>query len=206
MGCQNSSLNPNRMDAPHRIGGKYRNPSRLGGEWDAPPSIGTKCQNPSLRPNEMSELLTAPERNGMLIFASDGSVTTLTRPARNGRKSIAPQSIGVKGRNRSLRPDWMSELPTSPEWNGCSSSEGQGSGTPSPPREETGRPSEHRNEMSEPRAATQWDVRTPHCARIELDAHRRIGRRRRIPSPAREELGRSSGHWSELSVPPTAPQ
>jgi hypothetical protein len=41
--------------------GNAQTPHRLGMKWGAPQSIGMKCRNPSLRPNEMSELLTAPE-------------------------------------------------------------------------------------------------------------------------------------------------
>jgi RNA polymerase subunit RPABC4/transcription elongation factor Spt4 len=63
----------------------------------------------------MSELLTSPEWNGMLLIASERNVTT---PHRLGRKSDSPQSIGMKCRNPSLRPNEMSELPTAPEWNG----------------------------------------------------------------------------------------
>jgi hypothetical protein len=34
---------------------------RLGREWGAPRGIGMECWDPSLRPDEMSELLTVPE-------------------------------------------------------------------------------------------------------------------------------------------------
>jgi RNA polymerase subunit RPABC4/transcription elongation factor Spt4 len=90
-------------------------PHRLGRKRDSSQGIGMKCRNPSLRPNEMSELLTAPEWNGMLIIASGRNVTT---PHRLGRKRDAPQSIGVKDRNSPLRPNETSELLTAPEWNG----------------------------------------------------------------------------------------
>jgi hypothetical protein len=53
-------------------------PHGLGRKWGPPQSLGRKCRNPSLRPNEMSELLTAPEWNGMLLIASERNVTSLT--------------------------------------------------------------------------------------------------------------------------------
>jgi hypothetical protein len=43
-----------------------------------------------MRPNEMSELLPAPEGNGTLLIASVGNGTT---PHRLGRKWGAPESI-----------------------------------------------------------------------------------------------------------------
>jgi hypothetical protein len=85
-----------KRDPPHRVGGKDRNPSPPREEKDAPQSTGMKCRNPSLRPNEMSELLTAPEWNGMLLIASEGSAATSHCL---GRKGDAPQSIGMKCQN-----------------------------------------------------------------------------------------------------------
>jgi hypothetical protein len=83
-------------------GRKATTPDRLGREWGAPRGIGMKCRNPSLRPNEMSELLTAPAWNGMLLIPSEGYGTTPHRP---GSRSDAPQSIGMIYRNPSLRPN-----------------------------------------------------------------------------------------------------
>jgi hypothetical protein len=98
-------------------------PHLLGWEWGAPRGIGMECRDPSQRPNEMSELLTAPECNGMLLIASEGKATT---PHRLGREWGAPRSIGMKGpapncvpmrcQNSSLRPSEM----------GCSSSRRRG--------------------------------------------------------------------------------
>jgi hypothetical protein len=87
-------------------------PHHLGRKWDAHESIGRKRQNPSLRPNEMSELLTASERNGMLVIASEGKAAA---PHRLGRKSDAPKGIGVGYRSSSLRRKEMSELLTAPD-------------------------------------------------------------------------------------------
>jgi hypothetical protein len=91
----------------------------LGRKWDAPQSLGMKCRSPSLRPNEMSELLTAPEWNGLLLIASDAIART-DHPL--WRKWDAPQSIGMKCQNPSLRSNDMSELLTAPEWSVSSSS------------------------------------------------------------------------------------
>jgi hypothetical protein len=85
---------------------------RRGRKSDSKQGIGMKCRNSSLRPDEMSELLTAREWNGMLLIASEGICTTLT--PRGGRRD-GPQSIGVRCRNPALRPNEMSELPTAPE-------------------------------------------------------------------------------------------
>jgi hypothetical protein len=41
--------------------GNGTTPRRLGRKWYACQTVGVECRNPSLRPNEMSELLTAPE-------------------------------------------------------------------------------------------------------------------------------------------------
>jgi hypothetical protein len=60
----------------------------------------------------MSELPSGPQRNGMLLVAAEGNVTTAHRL---GRKWGAPQSIGMKCQNPSLRPNEMSELLTAPE-------------------------------------------------------------------------------------------
>jgi hypothetical protein len=95
--------------------GKATNPHRLGREWGAPRGIGMECRNRSLRPGEMSELLAAPEWNGMLLIASEGKATT---PHRLGREWGAPRPIGMECRDPSLRPNEMSELLTAPEWNG----------------------------------------------------------------------------------------
>jgi hypothetical protein len=126
MKCQNPSLHPNEMSelptAPEWNGmllvtsdGNATTPHLLGRKRDAPRSIGMKCQGPSLRPNEMSELLLAPERNGMLLIASEGQPHPPHRP---GRKLGAPQSIGMKFRQPSLGPNGLSELLTAPEWEG----------------------------------------------------------------------------------------
>jgi hypothetical protein len=50
-------------------GGSPTTPHRLGRERDSPQSIGVECRYPPLRPNDMSELLTATELNGMLHIA-----------------------------------------------------------------------------------------------------------------------------------------
>jgi hypothetical protein len=107
MKCRNPSLRPNEMSelptAPEWSGmlliASERNvmsTHRLGRKRDSPQSIGMKCRSPSLRPNVMSELLTAPEWNGMLLIASERNVTTPDRP---GRKGDSPRSIGMKCRN-----------------------------------------------------------------------------------------------------------
>jgi hypothetical protein len=56
---------------------------RLGRKWDAPESIGMNCRNPSLRPNEMSELLTAPEWR-MGCSSSHGGEMPQPLPASGG--------------------------------------------------------------------------------------------------------------------------
>jgi hypothetical protein len=48
-------------DAPHGIGRKRHNPSPPREEMGFPSEDRKKYQNPSLGPNEMSELLSAPE-------------------------------------------------------------------------------------------------------------------------------------------------
>jgi hypothetical protein len=115
MRCQNSSPRPNAMgcSSSHRKGSRTPSPPRR--KLDAPQGIRVNCRDRPLGPNEMSEPLSAPERNGMVIVASDGNVATLTRSARNWD---ATQSIGVWCCHRPLRPNEMSELLTAPEWNG----------------------------------------------------------------------------------------
>jgi hypothetical protein len=127
---------------------------RLGRKWGAPQSIGMKCRNPSPRPNEMSELLAAPEvEDGVLLI---GPMRNAQTPGRLGRKWGAPQSIGMNCRNPSLRPNEMSELLTAPNggWDAPHRIRREG-GTSSPPREEIDCPSEHRSEMSEPLTSSQ---------------------------------------------------
>jgi hypothetical protein len=85
---------------------------RSGKKRGAPKSIGMECQNLSLRPNEMSELLTAPGGNGMLPIASEGNAAS-SHPL--GAEWDAPRSFGMKCQNPSLRPNEMSELLTAPE-------------------------------------------------------------------------------------------
>jgi hypothetical protein len=103
----NSSLRPNEAGcSPSYRKGKMHRPHRLGREWDAPPGIGMESRNPSMRPNEMSELLPAPEGNGTLLIASVGNGTT---PHRLGRKWDAPEGLGETCRNPTLRPKEMSE-------------------------------------------------------------------------------------------------
>jgi hypothetical protein len=91
MKCRNPSLRPNEISefpTAHECKGMLliaseRNvttPHRLGRKRDAPQSLGMECRNPSLRPSEMSELLTAPEWNGMVLVASDGSWTSPYSP------------------------------------------------------------------------------------------------------------------------------
>jgi hypothetical protein len=95
--------------------GHVANHCRNAGGADTPQSIEMKCRNPSLRPNDGARLLTGPEWNGMPRIASERNVTT---PHSLGRKRDTPQSIGVKCRNASLRPNGVSELLTGPEWSG----------------------------------------------------------------------------------------
>jgi hypothetical protein len=163
MKCQNPSPRPTEvpelLTAPEcnamLLIASERNvttPHRLGRKWDASQCIGMKCPNPSLRTNEMSELLTAPERNGMLHRIGGKN----RNPSRLGGESDAPQSIGMKCQNPSLRPNEVSELITAPERNGMLLIASEGDAAPaSPSREENGAQSEHRNEMSEPLTATQ---------------------------------------------------
>jgi hypothetical protein len=89
----------------------------------------------------------------MLPIASEGNVTTAHGLGRKGR---APQSIGMRGQNPSLRPNEMSELLTAPEWRmGCSSSHRREMSQPLTASGGNGMPAEHRNEMSEPLTASQ---------------------------------------------------
>jgi RNA polymerase subunit RPABC4/transcription elongation factor Spt4 len=64
-------------------------PHRLGRRRNAPQSMGMECRNPSLRPNEMSELFTAPEWSGMLLIASEGNGAI---PHRLGRRWDSPRA------------------------------------------------------------------------------------------------------------------
>jgi hypothetical protein len=128
--------------------GKAATPHRPGRSWDAPHCMGMKCRDPSLRPNEMSELLTAPEWNGMLDSAVEGSHKT---PHRLGREWGAPRPSGMECRGPSLRPNEMSEPLTAAEGNGMLPSRRKGKPHHPPPRrEEVACPSRHRVEMSEP--------------------------------------------------------
>jgi hypothetical protein len=83
MRCQNSSLRPNGMGCTPSQRSEMRQRSPPREEMGCPQSIERKCRNPSPRPNEVLELLTASERNGMLPIASEGNVAT---PHRLGRK------------------------------------------------------------------------------------------------------------------------
>jgi hypothetical protein len=154
MRCQNWPLQPgsNRWSSSHRTE-MPQNLCRNGGGADSPQSIEMKCRNPSLRPNDGARLLTGPEWNGMLLIASERNVTT---PHRLGRKRDAPQSIGMKCRNPSLRPSEMSELLTAPEWSGMLlvASE-RNVTTPHRLGMKWDAPSEHRNELLEPPTASQ---------------------------------------------------
>jgi hypothetical protein len=82
-------------DAPHRIWGKCHDPSPPGKGKGCPQSIGMKCRNPSLRTNEVSELLTAPEWNVMLIVASEGKPHPLTAPEEIGCPSGHPGELSA---------------------------------------------------------------------------------------------------------------
>jgi hypothetical protein len=80
MRCQNSTLLPNGMDALIASEGNVTTSHRLGRKLDAARSIGMEYRNPSLRTNGMSELLTAPERNGTILNASEGSAAAPFQP------------------------------------------------------------------------------------------------------------------------------
>jgi hypothetical protein len=54
--------------APHWPGGNATPPTARE-EMGLASEHRNKCQDPSLCPNEMSELLTAPELSGMLLIA-----------------------------------------------------------------------------------------------------------------------------------------
>jgi hypothetical protein len=63
----------------------------------------------------MSELLTAPERNGMLLIASEGDAAPASPPR---EENGAPSGHWSEMSEPSLRPNEMSELLTAPERNG----------------------------------------------------------------------------------------
>jgi hypothetical protein len=118
---------------------------------------------PSEHRNEMSELLTAPERNGMLLIASERNATTSHRL---GRKLDAPQRIRVNCRYPPLRPNEMSELPNAPERNGMLliASEGDAA-THHPLRRKWEAPQSIGMKCQNPHSI-QFDGTTHHCARL----------------------------------------
>jgi hypothetical protein len=168
-------------------------PYRPVGKWDAPQSLGGKCRDPSLRPNEMSELLTAPEWNGLLVIGFERGAAN---PRGLERKRDVPQSIGMKCRNRALRQDGMSELLTAPVWNGMPRIELLEWRNAAPPREQIGRPegtgvkrrtvSLQPNGMECPPSDTSEVSQPPH----------RLGRR----------VGCRPEHRNGMSQPRTAPR
>jgi hypothetical protein len=69
-----------------------------------------------------------------------------------------------------------------------------------------GCPSEHRSEMTIPLTASQRDVRTPHCARMEWDAPHRIGRDSHNSLPSPDERRCASRRRNGASEPLTPSQ
>jgi hypothetical protein len=187
-----------KWDAPHRIGGKCPKPS--------PPR--EELGRPSEEWNEMSELLTAsqldvgtPHCARVKWDAPHRSGGKSRTPSPPGRSRDAPQSIGMKCRNPSLRPNEMSQLLTASEWSGVHHRIGGKRPNPSPPGEAIRCRSGHRNQMSELLTASQLDVGTPHRARVKWDAPHRSGGKSPNPSPLREEMGCPSERRSEMSDP-----
>jgi hypothetical protein len=73
--------------------GNAQTPRRRGRKWDAPQSTGVERRNPSLRPNEMSELLTAPKWRMGRSSSHRREMSRLSPPRREWG---APQIVGME--------------------------------------------------------------------------------------------------------------